>query len=59
MGKSVLFEVIVGTYEEFVLGYQFSIDEDSNKVRYGYTIMSNDKCIWGIGTGIAFVERIN
>lgn len=38
MGKSILFEVIVGTYEEFVLGYQFSIDEDNNKVgRLDYT----------------------
>lgn len=41
MGKTEIgFEIIVGTYEEFVLGYQFSGDVNSEKVSIHHVVFS-------------------
>lgn len=40
MGKTEMcFEIIVGTYEEFVIGYQFSGDGYSKKVSYVFLVL--------------------
>lgn len=50
MGEKVIFEVVVGTYEQFVLGYQFVKCEEGKKFNFSFANHSHQGTVKSLAT---------